>query len=223
MEGVVMTNGAATRGSDLPAGTLKAVSWAAPIEAAAALGALPMQPLTAPTPMPLPSAPAPKSSVPDGFEALVSAPMVAPPSSPPLPQVSPQSTARLEAALMELRLRGERLAEQARSDSLELGLIVARKILEREIATNLEALFSLIKSAIRRVGESRTTTVRVSATDFERLHGSADTAFTLGRVELKIDPTLGSGDVMVDGEHATVDGRLGTRLEEIVRSLGDEA
>ncbi len=222
-----MTNGAATRGSDLPPGALKPVSWAAPIEAAAALGALPMQPLTAPTPVPvpMPSVPAPRASpAADGFEALVSHPVAAPLPSAPLPQANAQSVARLEAALTELRLRGERLAEQARSDSLELGLIVARKILEREIATNLEALFSLIKSAIRRVGESRTTVVRVSAADFERLHGSADTAFTLGRVELKIDPSLGAGDVMVDGEHATVDGRLGTRLEEIVRSLaGDEA
>lgn len=221
-----MTSGAATRGSDLPAGALKPVSWAAPIEAAALLGSLPMQPLTSPTPIPMPmpgvSAPRP-SPASDGFEALASHP-VALPTPPPAPvAVLQPANPRLEAALMELTLRGERLAEQARSDALELGLIVARKILEREIATNLEALFSLIKSAIRRVGESRTTTVRVCEADFERLHGSADTAFTLGRVELKVDPTLGPGDVMVDGEHATVDGRLGTRLEEIVRSLDGEA
>jgi flagellar assembly protein FliH len=141
------------------------------------------------------------------------------PSQPAPPAVNPC----LEAAITELRLRGERLAEQARSDALELGLLVAKKILEQEISTNLEALFALIKSAIRRVGESRTTVVRVCPGDLERLRGAADTTFTLGRIELKADETLGPGDVMVDGEHSTVDGTLATRLDEIVRSLeGDE-
>ncbi len=214
MQGIISTSGQTLREADLPAGALKRVSWAAPIEAASLAGELPMQPLTAPPP-PLThsEAPPPPMMTPPGagFEVL--------PSQPPPPPVNP----RLEAAITELRLRGERLAEQARSDALELGVMVARKILEQEISTNLEALFALIKSAIRRVGESRTTVVRVCPSDFERLHGAADTTFTLGRIELKVDETLGPGDVMVDGEHSTVDGTISTRLEEIVRSLeGDE-
>jgi flagellar assembly protein FliH len=213
MAGVLSTSGQTLREADLPAGTLKRVSWAAPLEAAA-LGDLPMQPLTAPAPQPVvPEAPPPPLMTPPGagFEVL--------PSQPAPPPANP----RLEAAITELRLRGERLAEQARSDALELGLLVAKKILEQEVSTNLEALFALIKSAIRRVGESRTTVVRVCPHDLERLRGAADTTFTLGRIELKADEALGPGDVMVDGEHSTVDGTLSTRLDEIVRSLeGDE-
>jgi flagellar assembly protein FliH len=128
----------------------------------------------------------------------------------------------VEAAITQLRLQGERLAEQARSDALEVGLMVARRILEKEIATNLESLFAIIKSAIRKAGEARTTVVRLHPDDLARLQDTSETAFTLGRVELAADPQLSPGDVMVDADHHTVDGRLETRLTEAAHALEDQ-
>lgn len=115
------------------------------------------------------------------------------------------------------------MAQQARSDALELGLLVAKKILEREVSTNHEALFALIKSAIRRVGEARTTTVRLNPTDAQRIETQKEFALTLGEVTIEADESLAPGDVMVDTEHHTVDGRLATRLEEVARALDGEA
>ena len=149
-------------------------------------------------------------------------PPIPSPLPPPAPEPSSQALGRLEAAISTLRLQGERLAEQTRSDALEVGLLVARKILEREISTNLEAMFSLIKSAVKRIGEAHATVVRVSPRDFDRLKQAADSALSLGPIELKADETLEPGDVMVDTEHHTIDGRLKTRLEEIGRALYDE-
>ncbi len=211
----------------MPPGMLKPVAWAAaPDECAAPL---PMQTLSAPSALRAPVfvAPAPSDVPAQGFEPLSSAspPGPAPlpaPLPPPPPEPSSQAQVRLEAAIVTLKLQGERLAEQARSDALEVGLLVARRILEREVSTNLEALFSLIKSAIRRVGEARTTVVRLCPRDYERLKGAAEASFTLGQVELKADETLESGDVMVDTDHHTIDGRLKTRLEEIGRALDGE-
>lgn len=135
------------------------------------------------------------------------------------PEESRELSPRLEAAIAALKAQGERLAEQARSDALEIGLLVARKVLEREITTNLDALFSLIKSAIRRAGESNKLVVRLAAIDHARVHESAESAFTLGRVELLPDESLALGDVVVETESTTVDGRLSTRLDELRREL----
>ena len=44
----------------------------------------------------------------------------------------PDTIETIRFALEALRAQGERLAEQARSDALELGILVARRILERE-------------------------------------------------------------------------------------------
>lgn len=147
-----------------------------------------------------------------------SAPAPTPPPPPPAATLSP----RVEQAINALRAQGELLAQQARSDALEVGMLVARKILEREISTNHEALFALIKSAIRKVGEARSTTVRLSPADLERLDKVEGGRLSLGEVKLEADEALGPGDVMVDTEHHTVDGRLNTRLEECARTLVGE-
>lgn len=225
LEGVAPSSSAPRRASEVPAGEMRQVAWAmAPLEHASPL---PMRTLSAPPPPPPLAAP-PSQGPGPGFEPLTSAspplPLPIPSPLPPPPASAPseQSLARLEAALSSLRLQGEKLAEQTRSDALEVGLLVARRILEREISTNLEALFSLIKSAVRRVGEAHATVVRVSSRDFARLKEAADSAFTLGPIELRADEGLDPGDVMVDTKHHTIDGRLKTRLEEIGRALGDE-
>lgn len=227
LDGVAPSSSAPRRAHEVPPGSLRPVAWAAaPVEHAAPL---PLAALSAPPPS-APShadAPMPSAGPPPGFEPLqcatapppVPRPTPLPPPRPPAPEPSGQQVARLEAALTTLRLKGERLAEQARSDALEVGLLVARRILEKELSTNLEALFSFIKSAIRRAGEAHTTVVRVSPTDYERLKGATESTFTLGPVELKADDSLGPGDVMVDTDHHTVDGRLTTRLEEVGRVL----
>ena len=172
---------------------------------------------------PAPSRPGPRLRALDLGEPSTpaAAPLALAPTAASVP--SEQSLSRLEAALLTLKLQGERLAEQARSDALEVGLLVARRILEREISTDLEALFSLIKSAVRRVGEAHATVVRLSPRDFARLKEAADSSFSLGP-DRAAAPTRrwSRGDVMVDTDHHTIDGRLKTRLEEIGRALGDE-
>jgi flagellar assembly protein FliH len=152
---------------------------------------------------------------------------VAPPpvasAPPPPPPPAPANHELLKLALQTLRAQGERLAEQARSDSLELGVIIARRILEREINSDLGAVFSLIKSAIRRAGEDHVTRVRVHPQDAAQLTESTGSEFSLGSIEIAPDPSLERGDVMVDTEHHSIDGRLSTRMNELVKHLTESA
>ncbi len=136
-----------------------------------------------------------------------------------VPAFSPAAEQKLHAAVLALKNQGERLAEQARSDSLELGILIARRILEKELSANLDGIFSLIKSAIRRAGEDHVTRVRLCPADIERFRDDAISDFSLGKIELVADVSLTSGDVMVDTDSHTIDGRLATRFEELVRQL----
>lgn len=140
-------------------------------------------------------------------------------SEPAEPAFSVAGEQRLNAAIAALKSQGEKLAEQARSDALELGILIARRIIERELSANLEGVFSLIKSAIRRAGEDHVTRVRLNTVDVARFEASARSDFSLGKIELVADPALDPGDVMVDTGSHTIDGRLSTRFEELVRQL----
>lgn len=161
------------------------------------------------------------ASPPGAFEALTAAPMPAltPSAAVRTPAASEATMARLEAAILALRAQGERLAEQARSDALEIGFMVARRILERDVSTDLESLFAMIRSALRRAGESRRTVVHLSPLDASRVRASGEATLTLGAVEIVADEELGTGDVVVETDESTVDGRLGTRLGELRREL----
>lgn len=155
--------------------------------------------------------------------------VVAPPPEPMVPQVqlpapgSAEFAERVAAAVSAMRLTSERLAEQARSDALELALLVSRRILEAELSTNVERFFSVIRSVIRRAGESRRIVVRLHPDDAKRVEaaggGRAVSTMAIVQVEISPDAELALGDCMVDADFGIVDGRLTTRLDEMRRLL----
>ena len=146
------------------------------------------------------------------------------PSITPPPAPEPlRERESLRLAIEALRSQGEKLAEQARSDALELGILIARRILEQEITANLDGIFALIKSAIRRAGEEHVTKLRLHPEDVKHLQASAQSEFSLGKIELIADASLERGDVMVDTAQHTIDGRLSTRFDELVRQLDGTA
>jgi flagellar assembly protein FliH len=147
-----------------------------------------------------------------------------PPPPPPGPSTEQLEAFRAEAlqrvahAVEVLKLQAERLAEQARADALEIGFRVARRILEAELSSSPEPFFALVRSALKRAGESRKVTVRVHPQD-ARVLAPALARDGLGvasaTVEVVQDPSLSPGDCVVDTDFGKVDGRLQTRLEEL--------
>ncbi|AKU93026.1 FliH/SctL family protein [Vulgatibacter incomptus] len=150
------------------------------------------------------------------------------PAAPPAPSYEPPIDAglisRVVASVERLRSESERLAEQARADALEIGFQVARRILETELSASAEPLFALVRSAVRRAGESRTLTLRLHPADKELIEqsGGAERIDVLLAAKLKLaaDPSLSRGDCMVDADFASVDGRLDTRFAQLERSVG---
>jgi flagellar assembly protein FliH len=143
------------------------------------------------------------------------------PSPEELAALRAEALARVAPAVQVLRLSAERLAEQARGDALEIGFLVARRILEAELSTGPEALFALVKGALRRAGDSRLVRVRCHPSHLPDLSGPAaagQLGVTAATVEVVGDPALQPGDVVVDTDFGKVDGRLETRLSELFRA-----
>jgi flagellar biosynthesis/type III secretory pathway protein FliH len=119
-----------------------------------------------------------------------------------------------------LRLQAERLAEQARSDAIEIGFQVARRVLEAELSTSPQALFALVRSALKRAGESRRVCVRLHPEDAKLIGAAAAGALGISAASIEVapDPSLERGDCIVDTDFGKVDGRLRTRLDELHRA-----
>ncbi len=141
-------------------------------------------------------------------------------------QLAAQFTERTSATIELLRATAERLAAEARTDALEIGFLVARRILEMELSASAEPLVNLVRSAVKRLGESRKLTIHLSPADAQALgavlesRGSQAVApATVTKVEIVADGSLGRGDCLVEGDLVTVDGRIDARMEELRRVL----
>ena len=147
------------------------------------------------------------------------------PGGPPpeLEQVRREAMERVADAVRTLRLEAERLAEQARADAIEIGFQVAARILETEIRANPETLFALVRSALRKAGDSRRVVVRLCPDDAATLEAGRDALghgeLAAARVEVVADPSLGPGDCLVETDFGQVDGRLATRISEARRAV----
>jgi flagellar assembly protein FliH len=153
------------------------------------------------------------------------------PAPPPGP--TPELLAALRAEAMQkvagaveaLRREAARLGELAQADALELAFLVARRILEAELRTSPDALAALVRAALRRAGDGRKVTVRLHPEDARAL-GPALAADGLGvvaaGVEVVPEPSLSPGDCLVEADLGKVDGRLRTRLDELLRAAAAE-
>jgi flagellar biosynthesis/type III secretory pathway protein FliH len=172
---------------------------------------------------------------------------LAPPLPPPASEMPFELAERLGRAIEVLQLTADRLGAEVAATSLEIGCLIARRILEAELTTNVEAQRSLVRSAVRRLGDAHKVTIHLCPTDVEAVRaaaghatghagghaaghagshgGGADVKTDLGmnlgiaKVEILPDTNLTPGDCLVESDAASVDGRLGTRLEEVRRVL----
>lgn len=143
------------------------------------------------------------------------------PSPEQLAAIRAEALQQVAHAVEVLRLQADRLGEQSRSDALEIGFLVARRILEAELTTSPETLFGLVRGALRRAGDSRQVVVRLHPEDVALVAGPAaagQLGMSAATVEVAGDPSLERGDVMVDTDFGKVDGRLRTRFEELYRA-----
>jgi flagellar assembly protein FliH len=173
-----------------------------------------------PTPSPARFAQPPSAHDP-AFDHAAAAPP-APPSAEAM-ELHRDAMQRVASAVEALRTAADHLAQQARGDAVEIGFLVARKVLEHEIEQDPQAVFALVRSALQRAGESRRISVRLSPEDAALVQSEPGRAaldgITAARIEYFPDPSLQRGDCVVDADFGQVDGRLATRLAEIRRAV----
>ena len=148
---------------------------------------------------------------------------LAPPLPPPPQPLSAEAAERLGKAVGELRRTSEALGGHVAATALEIACLLAQRIIEAELKGDPDLRLSLARAAVRRLGEAQKVTIRLSPADVEAVTSVAGAAETLGiplaRVEVVTDTNLSPGDSIVESDTAMVDGRVGTRLEELRRVL----
>ena len=127
---------------------------------------------------------------------------------------------RYEKSLADLAASHRDMSQAMEEQTVRLSLEIARKIVQRELTMDADLVSALVAVALKRVAAHQSIAVRVCRHDLERVR-NAIAAVNPG-VTVKEDPALERGDFLIETGQTHLDGRLGSQIDAISRTLFDE-
>jgi flagellar biosynthesis/type III secretory pathway protein FliH len=138
-----------------------------------------------------------------------------------------EGLARVGAALVEVAAERDRRLAAVEREVVALAIEVAGKILGRTAAVDPAAAMDLAVGALAAARGRRDVALRVHPADAAALRaGEARLRAVAARahaIEIREDPGLARGDVVVETEAGRIDARLATRLSLLARALEEVA
>ncbi len=120
----------------------------------------------------------------------------------------------------------DKIMRESEEDLLTLAIMIARKIVQREISLAPEILAGVITAALDAVSDADRVTIRLNPEDYALVSSDRERYITgIGRdsqVTLSPDEQIMRGGCMVDTSTGTIDARIETQLEEIFHRFMEE-
>jgi flagellar assembly protein FliH len=125
--------------------------------------------------------------------------------------------------LLEMaRVERHKLIEEAEPELVRLAIGIAERVLHQQVALDRGVVVEMAKTAIGRLIERDSVTVRVNPADLERMREHRDELMALSDIRnlrLVQDKRVDRGGVVVETDAGTIDARVGTQLEEARKIL----
>jgi flagellar biosynthesis/type III secretory pathway protein FliH len=123
----------------------------------------------------------------------------------------------IKRALAQLEQARTTARDHARDDAIELAIALARNIVGAAHAVDADKLRDVAHEAIVAAGAASHMILRAHPDDLATLH--TDATLLDRHVELRADPMLARGDIIVDTDGGRGDGTKGARLDRLERSV----
>ena len=127
---------------------------------------------------------------------------------------------RLNASIAEIVGMRSDLRRRAECDVVKLALLIARRVLHREVSVDEGALTAIARVAFERLTRAESYTVTVHPR-FAAAIASALPASQAGRVRITPDPSCAQGTLIIRSAEGVIDASVDAQLEEIERGLTD--
>lgn len=132
-----------------------------------------------------------------------------------------EALARLTQAIEEMSKAKTRFRAEVEEDAVKLALVIARKVLNRELSSDPEALTGLARVALSKLNLRELQRVRVHPADAPAIEKMLGTASGPRRLEVIPDGTLERGGAIFETDRGMLDASVTTQLGEIERGLAD--
>jgi len=130
---------------------------------------------------------------------------------------------RLAKTISELASTRSSLRREAETDVVKLSVAIARRILNRELSVDPEALVGMVNVALSRLDKREVHRVSVHPQEALPVQNALSRIGLASSVEIISDPKLESGSLLFETSRGTLDASVQTQLKEIERGLVDRA
>jgi flagellar assembly protein FliH len=127
---------------------------------------------------------------------------------------------RLNASIAEITAMRPDLRRRAEHDVVQLALLIAKRVLHRQLSVDEGALTAIARVAFERLTRSESYTVTVHPR-FAAAIKSALPGNQLSRVHIEPDPNCEPGTLIIHSVEGVIDASVDAQLEEISRGLAD--
>jgi flagellar assembly protein FliH len=127
---------------------------------------------------------------------------------------------RLNASIADIIAMRPDLRRRAERDAVHLSLLIAKRILHRELTVDEGALTAIARVAFDRLARSESYRITVHP-HFAPAITSALPGHQVSRVHIEPDPGCAKGTLIIHSDEGTMDASIDTQLEEIQRGLTD--
>jgi flagellar assembly protein FliH len=137
-----------------------------------------------------------------------------------VPRAEEEAVAQVRGIAAEIVADRDRIGAESEARLVELALLVARRVIAREVSMDPSVVLGLVREGIAALGEKDRLVVRVG-----RFFGSmrtaieADLATAKLRCDVVVDPSLGETGCVVETELGRVDESVEVRLANLVAGL----
>jgi flagellar assembly protein FliH len=132
-----------------------------------------------------------------------------------------ESTRKSAATLAELMALKRKLRLDAEREVVKLSLAIARRILNRELATDPDVLQGVVHAALAKLQNRDVWQLRVYPGGVDTTNACLDRAGLASVVKVIADATLQPGDLLVDTPAGELDASVNTQLHEIERGFAE--
>ncbi|HEY9179974.1 MAG TPA: FliH/SctL family protein, partial [Candidatus Baltobacteraceae bacterium] len=123
------------------------------------------------------------------------------------------------------RVERHKIIETAEPEIVKLSVAIAERILNQHVALDPNTVLEMTKSAITRLVNRETVTVRVNPADVETMREHRDKLMTMNDIDnLRVieDQRVDRGGVLIETDAGTIDAKMSTQLREVRRLLAVE-
>jgi flagellar assembly protein FliH len=125
---------------------------------------------------------------------------------------------RVAQTLEELGGLRKTLMQQSERQMVQLALTLARRVVHREITLDPELIAAMAHVAIKKLGVSNPSTIRLHPDDYTVVARDGD-RWSGSNVSVVPDPSIARGGCMVESDFGNIDGSLDRQFDEMARAL----